>query len=84
MAAFVEAAQGAGTNGSSSQGVKAGKKEMQSRIFSEMLEIDPECARTTMKAWARFVEVGSSRQHNTQFTSLDRYIPYRIMDVGEM
>jgi len=31
-----------------------------------------------------FVEVGSSRQHTTRFTSLAEYIPYRIMDVGEM
>lgn len=84
MAAFLEAAQSAGTHGPSSGAVKAGKKEIQSQIFLEMLDIDPECARTTMKAWARFVEVGSSRQHNTRFTSLDKYIPYRIMDVGEM
>ena len=84
MTAFLEAAHGAGTNEPSSGAGKAGKKEMQSRIFLEMLDIDPECARMTMKAWARFVEVGSSRQHNTRFTSLDKYIPYRIMDVGEM
>jgi hypothetical protein len=54
---------------------------MQAKILHEMIAIDPECALVTMKAWAKFVEVGSSRQHNTV---LDEYLPYRIMDVGEM
>ncbi|KAK7927485.1 geranylgeranyl diphosphate synthase, partial [Apiospora marii] len=62
----------------------AGKKRIQSLIFSEMLSIDPDCAKTTMKAWARFIEVGSAREHGVQFTSMAEYIPYRIKDVGEM
>lgn len=80
MAAFLEAANTKRIDETS----KSGKKKIQNQIFLEMLAIDPECAKTTMKAWARFVEVGSSRQHNTRFTSLSEYIPYRIMDVGEM
>ncbi|KAK8133241.1 hypothetical protein PG999_001414 [Apiospora kogelbergensis] len=84
MAAFLEAANTERIATRSSEGVKSGKKKIQAQIFLEMLAIDPECAKTTMKAWARFVEVGSSRQHNTRFTSLAEYIPYRIMDVGEM
>lgn len=62
----------------------AGKKRIQSLIFSEMLSIDPDCAKTTMKAWARFIEVGSAREHGMRFTSMADYIPYRIKDVGEM
>ena len=84
MAAFLEAANTERIATRSSEGVKSGKKKIQAQIFLEMLAIDPECAKTTRKPWARFVEVGSSRQHNTRFTSLAEYIPYRIMDVGEM
>lgn len=84
MEAFLEAARTDKISGTSAEISRAGKKKIQSQIFLEMLAIDRPCAITTMKAWARFIEVGSSRQHNTRFTSLDQYIPYRIMDVGEM
>lgn len=36
-----------------------------------------------MKAWAKFMEIASGRRHHTRFATLDEYIPYRIMDVGE-
>lgn len=85
MNAFLEAAK-TGTIDTSAKADmrRVGKKRIQSQLFLEMLAIDPVCAKTTMKSWARFVEVGSSRQHETRFVELDRYIPYRIMDVGEM
>ena len=37
-----------------------------------------------MKAWAKFVETASGRQHHTHFATLDEYIPYRVIDVGQM
>ena len=61
-----------------------GKKQIQSKLLLEMMAIDRDCAMVTMKAWAKFLEVGSSRQHDTRFTSLEKYLPYRIVDVGEM
>lgn len=84
MNAFLEAAHTGSIDSSASEAARAGKKRIQSQLFLEMLSIDPECAKTTMKAWARFVEVGSSRKHETRFQTLDEYLPYRIMDVGEM
>ena len=63
---------------------KDGKKQIQSKILLEMLALDRERAFTIMKAWAKFVEIASGRQHHTQFATLDEYILYRIMDVGEM
>lgn len=48
-----------------------------------MLALDRERALTTMKAWAKFMEIASGRRHHTRFATLDEYIPYRIMDVGE-
>ncbi|KAK6828344.1 hypothetical protein PG987_011685 [Apiospora arundinis] len=85
MNEFLEASQMRSRNDSHAMtDGKAGKKRIQSLIFSEMLSIDPECAKTTMKAWARFIEVGSAREHDMRFKSMAEYIPYRIRDVGEM
>nr|A2PZA5.1 RecName: Full=Fusicoccadiene synthase; Short=FS; AltName: Full=Fusicoccin A biosynthetic gene clusters protein 1; AltName: Full=PaDC4:GGS; Includes: RecName: Full=Fusicocca-2,10(14)-diene synthase; AltName: Full=Diterpene cyclase 4; Short=DC 4; Includes: RecName: Full=Geranylgeranyl diphosphate synthase; Short=GGDP synthase; Short=GGS [Diaporthe amygdali]BAF45924.1 fusicoccadiene synthase [Diaporthe amygdali]BAF45925.1 fusicoccadiene synthase [Diaporthe amygdali] len=85
MTVFLEAAHTGAIDTSNKVDIRrAGKKRIQSQLFLEMLAIDPECAKTTMKSWARFVEVGSSRQHETRFVELAKYIPYRIMDVGEM
>jgi hypothetical protein len=84
MTAFLEAANTGTIDTSTPDTRREGKKRIQSQLFLEMLAIDPECAKTTMKSWARFVEVGSSRQHETRFVKLAKYIPYRIMDVGEM
>ncbi|KAH8786022.1 fusicoccadiene synthase [Diaporthe sp. PMI_573] len=84
MTAFLEAANTGTIDTFTPDTRREGKKRIQSQLFLEMLAIDPECAKTTMKSWARFVEVGSSRQHETRFVKLAKYIPYRIMDVGEM
>lgn len=62
----------------------SGKRQLQSKMLLEMLKIDKERAITSMKSWARFVELAAGRQHHTQFASLEEYIPYRIIDVGEM
>jgi hypothetical protein len=82
MKAFIEGAKNGSINGLLP--MMGGIAKIQSIMLHEMLTIDRECALTTMAAWARFVEVGSSRCHSTVFTSLDQYIPYRIHDVGEM
>ena len=63
---------------------KSGKKQIQAKMLSEMIAIDKERALATMKAWAKFVENASGRQHHTHFVSLDEYIPYRVIDVGQM
>ncbi|KAI6515898.1 hypothetical protein MCOR05_011786 [Pyricularia oryzae] len=84
MNAFLEAAHDGGIDLAKQESSNMGKKKMQSQLFLEMMAIDPVCAKNTLKAWARFLEVGSSRRHNTRFCKMDDYIPYRIMDVGEM
>ncbi|KAK8127934.1 fusicoccadiene synthase [Apiospora sp. TS-2023a] len=84
MNGFLEATQVQSRSAPQAVDEKAGKRRIQSLIFSEMLSIDPDCAKTTMKAWARFIEVGSAREHEVRFKSMAEYIPYRIKDVGEM
>ena len=63
---------------------KSGKKQIQAKMLSEMMALDKDRALTTMKAWAKFVETASGRQHHTHFATLDEYIPYRVIDVGQM
>lgn len=117
MNAFLHVAEQAATDLSTQDTEKAGRKRMQSQLLLEMMSIDRECAITTMKSWAKFLEVGeclisahslsfllvetifscqsrisramltsigSGRQHSKRFTCLKDYLPYRIMDVGEM
>jgi hypothetical protein len=84
MKAFLDTAQSSTPQAASSADVANGKHQMQSQLMKEIMPIDRSCALVTMKAWAKFVEVGSSRQHNKIFTTMAEYLPYRIMDVGEM
>ncbi|KAH7026801.1 fusicoccadiene synthase [Macrophomina phaseolina] len=83
MEAFLEGARSGTINATNPDARRRGKKQIQAQLLREMIAIDREGALTTMKAWAKFVEVGSSRQHRV-YTRLDDYLPYRIMDVGEM
>lgn len=79
MAAFREGAQ---TGTTKSQ--KNEKHQIQSKPLLEILALDRERALTTMKAWAKFMEIASGRRHHTRFATLDEYIPYRSTDIGEM
>lgn len=62
----------------------SGKRQLQSKLLLEMLKIDRERATKIMEVWARFVEQSSGRQHHIQFAALEEYIPYRLIDVGQM
>ena len=66
------------------RGTSEGKRQIQAKMMLEMLSIDRECALTTMKVWAKFVELASGRQHYEDFKSLDEYMEYRVLDVGQM
>lgn len=62
----------------------SGKMQMQSQILHEMIAIDRERALTATKSWAKFVQLAAGRQHNVHFATLEQYIPYRILDIGQM
>lgn len=62
----------------------SGKKQIQSQLLLEMVAIDRERALTATNSWAKFVQLASGRQHDIHFATLEQYIPYRILDVGEM
>ncbi|KAJ4361011.1 uncharacterized protein N0V89_001580 [Didymosphaeria variabile] len=56
----------------------------QAQMFREMAAIDRPRAMVTMKAWAEFLRLTSSRDRQKQFESLEEYIPFRVWDVGQM
>ena len=62
----------------------SGKRQIQSQLLQEMVAIDRERALTATESWAKFVQLAAGRQHDIHFASLEQYIPYRILDVGEM
>ncbi|KAH7110291.1 isoprenoid synthase domain-containing protein [Dendryphion nanum] len=63
---------------------KSGKRQMQAKILSNMLDIDRPRAMFAMKAWAKFIESSSGREHHTSFCTMEEYMPYRCKDVGHM
>lgn len=61
-----------------------GQKKLQPQILAEMVVLDKERALTSMKSWATFIQLSTSRQRSQPFASLEEYLPYRIIDAGEM
>ncbi|KAI0969501.1 fusicoccadiene synthase [Xylaria arbuscula] len=59
------------------------EKRLQAQMLSEMLALDPVRATTSMKAWARFVQL-ASRTRASPFETLEEYIPSRVVDAGEL
>ncbi|KAF2866148.1 isoprenoid synthase domain-containing protein [Massariosphaeria phaeospora] len=61
-----------------------GKKRIQGQILLEMMALDRPRALTTAKSWATFVQTASGKEHHKNFKTLDEYLPYRSIDVGQM
>jgi ophiobolin F synthase len=60
----------------------SGRRQIASQIIGEMMKIDPERAMNVAKSWAAGVEDSSRRKEETDFKTLEEYIPYRAYDVG--
>lgn len=65
-------------------GKTRGEKQIQAQILSEMMAIDHDRALTTMKAWATFIQLSAVKSRAEPFVTLEDYLPYRIIDAGEM
>jgi ophiobolin F synthase len=61
-----------------------GKRQIVTQIIREMMAIDPERAMNVAKSWASGVRHSSRRKEDTNFKTLEEYIPYRALDVGYM
>ncbi|KAI8955300.1 fusicoccadiene synthase [Xylaria longipes] len=59
------------------------EKRLQTQMLSEMMALDPVRAVTSMKAWARFVQL-ASRARSSPFETLEEYVPSRVIDAGEL
>lgn len=60
------------------------EKKLRTQIFAEMAAIDPERALTSMNAWETYVHLTTSRSRSIPFATLEEYLPYRMIDAGEM
>ena len=60
-----------------------GEKQIQDQILKEMMAIDSERALNSMKLWARGIHLAASRPRSKPFATLEEYLPYRRMDIGE-
>ncbi|KAI1177039.1 fusicoccadiene synthase [Nemania sp. FL0916] len=59
------------------------EKRLQAQMLSEMMALDPARAITSMKAWAKFVQL-ASRTRSSPFETLEEYVPARVIDAGEL
>ncbi|KAI0103056.1 fusicoccadiene synthase [Nemania sp. FL0031] len=59
------------------------EKRLQAQMLSEMMVLDPARAITSMKAWAKFVQL-ASRTRSSPFETLEEYVPSRVIDAGEL
>lgn len=59
------------------------EKRLQAQMLSEMMAVDQQRAITSMKAWARFVQL-ASRTRSSPFETLEKYVPSRVIDAGEL
>lgn len=60
----------------------SGRSQLQAKLMLQLMAIDRERAITLMKSWEALVET-CGRQRASHFNTLEEYIPYRLMDVGQ-
>ncbi|KAI1276913.1 fusicoccadiene synthase [Xylaria sp. FL0933] len=59
------------------------EKRLQAQMLSEMMALDSTRAVTSMRAWAKFVQL-ASRTRLSPFETLEEYVPSRVIDAGEL
>ncbi|KAL3471910.1 Ophiobolin F synthase [Aspergillus californicus] len=62
----------------------SGKRKLAAKLLREMMALDPERAMNLAKSWAQGVQHSSRREEETDWKSLDEYLPFRCMDLGYM
>jgi hypothetical protein len=63
---------------------KSGKRQIQSKMLSEMIAVDKDQALRTIKTWDKFVKTASAHKHLTHFATLDEYLHIKVIDIGQM
>lgn len=61
-----------------------GAKKIQLQILSEMTAIDKERALITKNSWSAHMELIAGRERSAPLTTLEEYLPHRIIDAGEL
>ncbi|KAL9609842.1 MAG: hypothetical protein Q9167_005409 [Letrouitia subvulpina] len=73
-----------GLTGNIGEKSASGKRQIAAQIIREMMAIDSKRAIVVAKSWAEGVQHSSRREEDTDFKTLEEYIPYRALDVGYM
>ena len=79
-----EALEQGGRTGEMEEKSASGKRKIAAQIIGEMMAIDPERAMVVARSWAEGVQHSNRRKEETNFNTLEEYIPYRALDVGYM
>lgn len=73
-----------GAKGKAEAKKATGRRYMVTKASKQMLAIDPGPATAALALWAEWFEKGAGRRNHVQFTTLDEFLEYRILDVGKM
>lgn len=63
---------------------QSGSQLSQGKFVSKMLAIDRDRAPQVLRLWAKFLKDGGGRWNHTPLYTLEDYMKYRVLDVGEM
>jgi ophiobolin F synthase len=80
----VKSALDQGQGGKTENRGSDGKRKIVTQIIREMMAIDPAGAMNVAKSWSSGVGHSDRRKEDTEWKSLEEYIPYRALDVGYM
>ncbi|KAL8792041.1 MAG: hypothetical protein Q9195_005382 [Heterodermia aff. obscurata] len=61
----------------------SGKSRMQARLVSELMAQDRTRAEILINCWEQLAKHAASGSRKREFLTLDDYVPWRILDVGE-
>lgn len=59
-----------------------GAKQLQSRIIMELLETDEASGKLMIDTWKTVISTARKMKGTQNYSNLEEYIPYRILDVG--
>ncbi|KAM7185439.1 Fusicoccadiene synthase [Naviculisporaceae sp. PSN 640] len=63
---------------------RRGRQLMIAHVAEKMLALDRGPATTALQLWTEWFEKGSGRQNRNLFESLEDYLEYRVLDIGQM
>lgn len=57
---------------------------MRAKLAAKMIAVDLTRAKTSLEAWAVFLRQATAHTRNEPFWTMKEYVPWRVIDAGEM